>query len=273
MAKQAKKKTTPIVVLSSAKGPTRGPRIIRTLGDFLNPSMESNTDTISDVIRDRIARDKGAKGRKPQRRMFANDNISQHLHLGDIERLQSELTDRIESVLDTLLIDRRNDHNSKGTASRVAKMLLRETMAGRYEPMPSITEFPNASNLDQLYHVGNINVRSMCSHHLVPIYGTAHIGVFPGKNVLGLSKFQRLTDWVMSRPQIQEESTTMLADIIEQQMKPEGLAVLVKCKHLCCSQRGVKNNDMVMTTSVMRGVLRDNNHIRSEFFQLIAIPE
>lgn len=222
--------------------------------------------TVSEEILDRIRRKRGKKVR-----MHANDNISQYLLPGDLEKLEAELTERYAAVLDTLLIDWRNDHNSQGTPNRVAKMMIRETMHGRFEPMPPITDFPNASNLDQLYHVGPIAIRSMCSHHHCEITGEAHIGVFPGKKVLGLSKFARLAEWVMRRPQIQEESTTMLADLIQEQMKPEGLAVLVRCKHSCCTWRGVQDNGMRMTTSIMRGVLLEDNGIRQEFLELVKL--
>jgi GTP cyclohydrolase I len=149
-------------------------------------------------------------------------------------------------------------------------MLLHETFGGRYAPMPRLTSFPNAKHLDELYLTGPIAVRSTCSHHLMPITGECWIGVIPGEEVIGLSKFNRLVDWVMSRGQIQEEATVQIADLLEDLLKPKGLAVVVKAQHHCMTHRGVKaHDDSVMTTSVMRGYMRDKPEARAEFLSLL----
>jgi GTP cyclohydrolase I len=135
--------------------------------------------------------------------------------------------------------------------------------------MPKITEFPNAKELDQIYTLGPITIRSCCSHHLVPITGRAWIGVLPSDKVIGISKFVRLTNWIMARPQIQEESTVQLADLIEEIIKPKGLAVVVEATHNCMTWRGVEESNTAMTTSVMRGVFLDDACARNEFFGLI----
>lgn len=221
-----------------------------------------DTDVVSERIRERI--------RKAKRRFHANDNIASYIHDGELAELQLEVRERVQALLESLVIDTKNDHNSEGTADRLAKMFLQETMAGRYTPQPKITDFPNASNLDQLYCVGPIRVNSMCSHHHVPIVGEAYIGIFPGERVLGLSKFKRLSDWIMRRPQIQEEATTMLADEIERLLKPQGLAVLVKSRHFCMGWRGVMDDGTLMTTSVMRGVLQETA-FKTEFLKLVEM--
>jgi len=171
-----------------------------------------------------------------------------------------------------LLIDVPNDHNTEGTPERVAKMFVDEVMRGRYYPAPDITAFPNDLKLDELYVTGPITVRSMCSHHLVPIVGQAWVGIVPGEDtVIGLSKFNRLVDWVFSRPQIQEEASIQLADIIEEKAKPKGLAIVVKATHMCMTWRGVRETqDATMTTSIVRGVLRDKPEARAEFFSLVG---
>ena len=135
--------------------------------------------------------------------------------------------------------------------------------------MPKITDFPNAKQLNQIYTLGPITIRSACSHHMVPITGRAWIGILPSDRVIGISKFVRLTEWVMARPQIQEEATVQLADIIESMIKPQGLAVVVEATHNCMTWRGVRENDTKMTTSVMRGVFLDSSDARAEFFRLI----
>ena len=200
---------------------------------------------------------------------FANDNISEFVKDGDLDELVFEVAEKIEAVLDTLCIDTKNDHNTRGTAVRVAKMYIKEVFAGRYQPMPEITDFPNAKHLDEIYTLGPITVRSACSHHLVPIVGRCWIGVIPSDRVIGISKFVRLANWVMSRPQIQEEATVQLADLIEDLIKPKAIAVVVEATHLCMTWRGVRENETKMTTSVVRGIFRDNPSAKAEFFGLI----
>lgn len=178
----------------------------------------------------------------------------------------------VAALMRALCIDIENDHNTHGTPARVAKMYVDEVMRGRFYPKPDITAFPNALRLDELYVTGPITVRSMCSHHLVPIVGRCWIGVVPGEDsVIGLSKFNRLVDWVFARPQIQEEASIQLADIIEQEAKPAGLAVLVEATHMCMTWRGVREHmDATMKTSVLRGCLRDKPEARAEFFSMVG---
>lgn len=181
------------------------------------------------------------------------------------------VAEAVQRLMKELYIDVPNDHNTEGTAMRVARMYILEVMKGRFTPRPDIRSFPNALRLDELYTTGPITVRSVCSHHLVPIIGRAWIGVIPGEDtVIGLSKFNRLVDWVFSRPQIQEEASIQLADIIESEARPKGLAVVVKATHMCMTWRGVRESqDAVMTTSVIRGALKESAAARAEFFSLI----
>ena len=217
-------------------------------------------EPISTTIKKRIELEKA--------NYFANDNIADFIHEGEIEILKEEVTEKIQSLLESLIIDTKYDHNTIETAQRVAKMYLNVVFKGRYHKQPKVTDFPNAKNLDQIYTVGAISVRSACSHHLVPIIGKCWIGVIPSDRVIGLSKFNRIVDWVMSRPQIQEEAAIQLADTIEKLIKPKGLAVIIKAKHQCMTWRGVKDNDTEMVTSVMRGIFRDTAEARSELMDL-----
>jgi GTP cyclohydrolase I len=196
----------------------------------------------------------------------ANDCIAAHLEPGDLDALEWEVAAHVSALLYSLVIDQDEDHNTIGTAKRVAKMLVREAMRGRYELPPRVTDFPNVRELDEVYTVGPITVRSMCSHHLVPIVGKAWVGVIPdakGK-VIGLSKFTRLADWVMARPQIQEEATVQLADLLQQLVHPRGLALVVRAEHMCMTWRGVRDQGTEMVTSVMRGIFRDKPEARAE---------
>lgn len=199
----------------------------------------------------------------------ANDNISAWLGPADKEELQGEVEKAVQYLLNTLIIDTTNDHNTHDTAKRVAKMFIKEIFRGRYEPMPKITEFPNDRQLDEVYTLGPIKFKSACSHHLITIDGECWVGILPDKKVVGISKIARIVDWIARRPQIQEEATVMIADLIEDIIKPKGVGVIIKAKHFCMVQRGVEQENSVMTTSVMRGEMRDNPSLKSEFLALI----
>lgn len=186
-------------------------------------------------------------------------------------KMREDAATAVAALLDALRIDWRNDHNTEGTPQRVARMYVDEVMAGRYEAPPDLTDFPNVRNLDQVYVVGPCDVRSMCSHHLVPIIGKAWVAVLPSDRVIGLSKFSRLLRWVMSRPQIQEEATVQVADAIEEAIAPLGLMVVVKAQHMCMVWRGVKESGTSMVTSVVRGVFRDAAGLREEAMRLIEL--
>ena len=199
---------------------------------------------------------------------FCNDNISEHVTEKDLKKIQRDVEKYFQKVLESLKIDTENDHNTQETAKRVAKMMVREVFAGRYEPKPRITAFPNATAYDELYLTGPIKIRSTCAHHFQPIVGNAWVGVFPGKNVIGLSKFNRLVDWVASRPQIQEEMTVQIADIIEQETQAEGVAVVVKAEHMCMTHRGVREHESDMTTAIMLGAFKEDPATRDEFYKI-----
>lgn len=210
-----------------------------------------------------------------RQRFHANDNISRFIEPGELEQLLDEVQVKMQGVLDSLVIDTVGDHNTHNTARRVAKMYLNEVFNGRYVAAPSITEFPNAGHLNELLIVGPITVRSACSHHFCPIIGKVWIGVMPNEhtNVIGLSKYARLAEWVMGRPQIQEEAVVQLADLIMEQTQPDGLAIVMQASHFCMSWRGVKDLDSKMINSVMRGVFLKDPTLRREFLALIPQKE
>lgn len=196
----------------------------------------------------------------------ANDNISEFVAEGELDALRLEVEDRIEDVLRALVIDTANDHNTIDTARRVAKMYLTEVFAGRYLPAPDVTAFPNLARLDELLVVGPIAFRSACSHHFCPIVGKIWIGVLPNaeSDLIGLSKYVRLCNWIMCRPQIQEEAVVMLADELERRIMPDGLAITMAAEHSCLHWRGAKD-DALMLNSVMRGEFRRNADLRRDF--------
>lgn len=150
-------------------------------------------------------------------------------------------------------------------------MYVQEVFRGRYIEQPPVTEFPNIERLNELMIVGPITVRSACSHHLCPIMGKVWVGVMPNEhsNLIGLSKYARLIEWVMSRPQIQEEAVSQIADLLMQKLQPDGLAIVMEADHFCMHWRGVKDTETKMINSVMRGsFLRDAN-LRREFLALL----
>ena len=206
------------------------------------------------------------------RRHHANDNIAEFIEPGELEQIQAEVQAKMQEVLQALVIDTDSDHNTQETAKRVAKMFVKEVFAGRYAPPPPVTEFPNAERLNELMIVGPITVRSACSHHLCPIIGKVWIGLLPSEhsNLIGLSKYVRLTEWIMSRPQIQEEAVVMLADELQERVKPDGLAIVMEADHFCMHWRGVKDDESMMTNSVMRGAFLKDPNLRREFLSLLT---
>ena len=228
------------------------------------PSAADDEGTpVSVKIRERI--------RAAGQRFNANDNIAEFIQPGELDGLLDEVEGKMQAVLDSLVIDTARDHNTGKTARRVAKMYLNEVFQGRYTTAPTITEFPNAEHLNELMIVGPITVRSACSHHLCPIIGKLWIGVMPNEhtNVIGLSKYARLAEWIMGRPQIQEEAVVQLADVIQHKTKPDGLALVMQASHFCMAWRGVKDMDSKMMNSVMRGVFLKDANLRREFLSLI----
>jgi len=228
------------------------------------PTLEDDPGIpVSRRIRDRI--------RKANERFHANDNIAKFIEPEELRQLLMEVEAKMQGVLESLVIDTESDHNTQHTARRIAKMYLTEIFRGRYSPMPTITEFPNLERLNELMIVGPITVRSACSHHLCPIIGKVWIGVMPNEhsNLIGLSKYTRLCDWLMSRPQIQEEAVARLADLLQERIHPDGLAVVMEADHFCMQWRGVKDTESKMINSVMRGSFLKDANLRREFLALL----
>lgn len=231
------------------------------------PSAGASTVPVSARIRGRLI--------KAKRRFHANDNIAAFLEPGELEELQLEVESKLRAVLESLVIDTESDHNTNETAKRVAKMYLREVFQGRYVLPPPVTEFPNAAMLNELMIVGPITVRSACSHHFCPIMGRLWIGLMPNEhsNLIGLSKYSRLAEWIMSRPQIQEEAITQMAELLIDKVRPDGLAVVMEADHFCMHWRGVRDNTTKMINSVMRGSFLKDPALRREFLSLIDLKD
>ncbi|MFM9843756.1 MAG: GTP cyclohydrolase I [Dongiaceae bacterium] len=236
-----------------------------TMSDPLLRPEDDPTLPVSARIRARILRAK--------QRFHSNDNIAAFLELGELDALAEEVAGKMKGVLESLVIDTESDHNTQDTARRVAKMYLTEVFRGRYAPAPLVTEFPNAAGLNELMIVGPITVRSACSHHFCPIMGRLWIGLMPNEhsNLIGLSKYSRLAEWIMSRPQIQEEAIMQMAELLMNKVSPDGLAVVMEADHFCMHWRGVKDSATKMVNSVMRGSFLKDSALRREFLSLIDL--
>ena len=218
---------------------------------------------VADRIRERI--------RTAGKPFHANDSIQEFIEEGELPLLEAEVAHKLRDVLETLVIDIESDHNTQDTARRVAKLYVREVFNGRYVPQPPVTEFPNVARLNELMIVGPVTVRSACSHHLCPIIGRIWVGVMPNEHsaLIGLSKYARLVEWVMTRPQIQEEAIAQLAELLQDKMQPDGLAIVMEADHYCMQWRGVKDMDSKMTNSIMRGSFLKDPNLRREFLSLL----
>jgi len=224
------------------------------------------SNKISDIILERISND-GA-------RYWAGDNISKYIKNEEREQLVDELTEKFEGVLDSLIIDRHEDPNSKGTARRLAKMYLYEIMAGRYDPAPDATAFPNDS--EDRYEgmlVVRSELRSMCSHHHQPVAGVAYIGIIAAQKLIGLSKYTRIAQWCARRGTLQEELANDIAREIMKATGSDNVAVYIQATHGCCENRGIMAHSSLTQTTVLKGAFKEDGNTKKEFFDNIKLQQ
>lgn len=192
----------------------------------------------------------------------AHENVG---YAPDIKKVE----EACQRLLDSLLIDTKNDPNTMETAKRMAKMYVEEALRGRYTSCPDVKSFPCSEGAYYPYAVGPITIRSLCSHHMVPIVGKVWVVVDPGESVLGLSKFARLADWIFRRPQIQEQATLQLAELLIEKSGAKGIAVFAKAKHLCMSWRGVQDEEAEMVTYNFCGSFQETLDLKTAAFDLV----
>jgi len=221
---------------------------------------------LSAALRDRMKTD--------GKRFWAGDNISDYVSEADKEKLINEATDAFERVLDTLLIDRENDPNSKGTARRLAKMYYNEIMAGRYEPAPDATAFPNdTTDRYEGMLVVRSELRSMCSHHHQPVAGVAYIGIIAANKLIGLSKYTRIAQWCARRGTLQEELCNDISREIMKATDAEDVAVYIQAVHGCCENRGIMAHSSLTQTTVLKGAFQTDQSTKKEFFDNIKLQQ
>ena len=199
-------------------------------------------------------------------RYWAGDNISEVLQEGDKEQLIEEATLKFEQVLDSLVIDRHNDPNSMDTGRRLAKMYFNEIMAGRYDPMPNATAFPN--HVDDGYKgmlVVRSEIKSMCSHHHQPVNGVAYIGIIAANTLIGLSKYTRIAQWCARRGTLQEELNNVIANEIQNATGSSNVGVYLQATHGCCENRGIGAHSSLTQTTVLRGAFTEDMGTKKEF--------
>ena len=221
---------------------------------------------LADAIRARMKRD--------GKRFWAGDNISDYLHESDKQILIDDATEAFETVLDRLLIDRETDPNSQGTARRLAKMYYNEIMAGRYDPAPCATAFPNDS--EDRYEgmlVVRSELRSMCSHHHQPVNGVAYIGIIAAEKLIGLSKYTRIAQWCARRGTLQEELCNDIAREIMKATGADDVGVYVQATHGCCENRGIMAHSSLTQTTVLKGAFKDDPGTKKEFFDNIKLQQ
>jgi GTP cyclohydrolase IA len=207
-------------------------------------------------------------------RYWAGDNISEFIHPGEKEELIEELTGKFEAVLDGLVIDRFNDPNSQDTGRRLAKMYINEIMAGRYDPRPNATAFPN--HTDEAYDgmlVVRSELKSMCSHHHQPVTGVAYIGIIAADTLIGLSKYTRIAQWCARRGTLQEELAMDIAREIMDATGSKDVGVHIGAEHGCCTNRGIMANSSLTQTTVLKGAFSDDPATKKEFFDNIKLQQ
>jgi GTP cyclohydrolase I len=215
-----------------------------------------------------------AKMRNDNKRFWAGDNISEYITDSVKDKLINEATEAFENVLDVLLIDRETDPNSQGTARRLAKMYFNEIMAGRYDPAPNATAFPNdpKDGYEGMLVVRS-ELRSMCSHHHQPVNGVAYIGIIAADKLIGLSKYTRIAQWCARRGTLQEELAVDIAREIMYATGSKDVGVYIQATHGCCENRGIMAHSSLTQTTVLKGAFERDPSTKKEFFDNIKLQQ
>ena len=190
-----------------------------------------------------------------------------------IDRYDEEKVASLATVYKDVLEQLGEDPNRQGllkTPERVAKSLQFLTHGYDLKPAEILKSAMFEEDYSQMVVVKDIEVYSLCEHHMLPFFGKAHIAYVPNGHIVGLSKIPRVVDAYARRLQVQERLTNEIRDCIEDTLKPKGVAVVIECKHLCMSMRGAQKQNSVTTTSAFTGAFLNNERTRAEFLRLIT---
>lgn len=179
----------------------------------------------------------------------------------------AEVATAFRGFLESLGLDL-EDANLAGTDRRVARA-YRELFGGLRRGEPELSTFPNTKRYTGMVSVTEIPFYSICAHHFLPFFGAAHVGYVPGKHLVGLSKFARVVDFYARRPQIQEDLTEQIVDLLDRRLAPAGLIVSVEARHLCIEMRGVSRPGVTTKTMAVRGTFEDER-LQRQFFERLG---
>jgi GTP cyclohydrolase I len=183
-----------------------------------------------------------------------------------------EITNRLSEVYKTVLTDIGEDPNREGllkTPERVAKAMQFLTQGYTTNPEDILKSALFNEEYSEMVIVKDIEVYSMCEHHMLPFFGKAHIAYIPNGTIVGLSKIPRVVDAFSRRLQVQERLTIEIRDCIQKTLNPKGVAVVLECQHMCMQMRGVQKQNSVTTSSAFTGLFMNNETTRKEFINLI----
>jgi len=203
-------------------------------------------------------------------------NSNHPLSAEDKSQRISAASEHFAKFMETLGFDWENDPNSRDTPMRVAKAYMNDICSGCFDEPPKVTAFDNVDEYDGVVAQTNIPLTSLCAHHWLLFTGKAHVAYIPSKDgkVIGLSKINRIVDWIARRPSVQENATQNIHDYINKVCENnQGVAVMVEADHTCCSCRGIGHNSTMRTAKVSGAFLDPNDTSRAEFYKFIEFAK
>lgn len=189
-----------------------------------------------------------------------------------MDTTKEEITQKIATVYSDILLDLGEDPQREGllkTPERVAKSLQFLTQGSKIDPAEILRSALFQEDYSEMVIVKDIELYSLCEHHMLPFFGKAHVAYIPNGTIVGLSKIPRVVDAYARRLQVQERLTIEIRDCIQETLKPLGVAVVIECAHMCMQMRGIQKQNSVTTTSAFTGVFMSNDATRKEFINLV----